>query len=194
MIYPPRPKVATTPQELSKYDNGRFIAQAKFNGSYAIVHCLNGIATVFNRHGDNKTGEWKIDCPIDGIICGEYMNKGSLYNDCNFIIYDAIDIMGVSMIGKTYEHRFGQLRYLAEKYKTHMQPDSKFCEHISNKTGIAVSILSGFNEAYNEIVRVPILEGVVLKKITGRLLPCNSDTANSGWQLKVRKPNKLYEF
>ena len=187
MIYPPRATKKTTVAMLHNYETG-YLAQAKFNGSYAVVY-PNG--DVYNRHG--KKVDWNIDCPIDGIVCGEYMNKGERYNSCNFIVHDLLQLNGEWLYSATYKTRIEALQYLCYKIADIDEGADMFVRNILDSgLGIVKSYNSCFESLYEDAIQHNILEGLVIKRGNAKLKPCVAPESNTKWSLKIRKPSKVY--
>ena len=118
-VFPPRPKNAIPPKDLSYYDNGSMIAQPKLNGSNATIY-TNGVEVfTMNRHGDRLT---RVEIKSEEILSlykgtggwsafnGEYLNKNKFdemrksFNH-KFVIFDILINDGDYLIGKTVENR-----------------------------------------------------------------------------------------
>ena len=54
--------------------------------------------------------------------------------------------------------------------------------------------MNGFNNLYNDIVKVDLYEGLVLKKIETKLTYGFQEINNHDWQIKCRKETKVYKF
>ena len=191
MIYPPRPTNATTINEISFYEGLGFWGTAKFNGSCVVVD--KGV--VYDRHGKLQPN-WKFNIPpkLKGaVFCGEYMNKGETYKGLNFIVWDVLDFHG-SLVGFKYAERAEVLFQLFQKEIFTPEYEDDFVVQIDEGVGLIQNITEDLTTAYNEIVKEKILEGLVLKNPYAELKNWSSDSSNSGWQVKIRKPNKLYSY
>lgn len=180
MIYAPRPTNATTLNDLPYYE-GQW-GQAKFNGCCTVVKD----GAVFDRYG--KPQAWKIDLP-SGIYFGEYMNKGGLYKGLSFIIWDAMEVNGNSLISKTLKQRFKAIHDNFQIIKS-----LPYAFQISEKVGIVKNLKKNLPAHYTSIIEEKILEGLVIKSPDSILRNCRAATSNSNWQVKIRKPNKMYSY
>jgi len=56
------------------------------------------------------------------------------------------------------------------------------------------SFESDFVKLYNDIIKIDMLEGWVLKRKSGKLERGTREKNNVGWSIKCRKPTKNYMF
>jgi ATP-dependent DNA ligase len=211
-IYPPRPEYKIPPQELINYDNGKYIAQPKYNGSCAMVFTNGKDLHVFNRHKEPltkvskeiefiklaKTGNWFV-------YAGEYLNKGKLGEDGmkekdKFIIWDVIVWDGKYLVGETLQSRLNLLEYIYPCNPAIIDNTGRLelYEHIccTEFKGIykAPTYNDNFLELYNSIVKTDLYEGLVLKKHNSKLAFSFQQLNNHDWQVKCRKTTKIYNF
>ena len=203
-LFPPRPEEKVLPSSLADFDNGEWFAQAKLNGSCAVIG-TNGIETqvrerrgkefayfkikdseLLNLHTGN-VGEWTI-------VCGEYLNKNKKYIDdktfnIKFCVFDILVQGGNYLIGKSIEER---MNLITDIYKT--QEKDQWLSQLSDDIFVVNSHEMNFKELWDECVKVDLLEGLVIKKKSAKLKRCTKGTANKHFQLKSRKETKLYNF
>jgi hypothetical protein len=185
MIYPPRAESKVRPVRLPRYDNGSYYGQAKFNGSHAVLTP----EVVYNRH--KKVVNWKVKPFVNAIICGEFMNKGAGYEGFHYLIFDMVEYKEFPLYGTTYEERYN----LMQKEFKATDGHKKYAYATKwNGIGLVKSFDTDFQGLYEDIVKVDILEGLVLKRKNGVLNRCLREGDNKGWQLKIRKPTKNYSF
>lgn len=131
-LYPPRPSYVISVNTLSNYDNGNYFAQAKLNGSCAVLF-LDGKGNykLTNRHNEpltlfnpgiefNKLHRGKGYM----VLCGEYMNKnkkdarGKPFNH-KFVIWDVLVYDSYFLKGATLVERMNLLNelYPCEEFK-----------------------------------------------------------------------------
>jgi len=199
-IYPPRPKNPIPTSDIKIWDNGMMIAQPKINGSNCTIYLNGKDMYVYNRHGSRLTG---FDIPKDEImklysdkgwmvINGEFTNKAKL--DANgkefrnkFCIFDILVKGNQYLVGTTFDQRVKMLDSLFENP----------CDYISPITDNIFRIKSYENDfvnLYNDLSKIDMVEGLVLKRRTARLEVGTSENNNSKSQIKVRKPTKNYKF
>src|SRR3990172_6094895 len=196
-LYPPRPEFAIPPVALGRYDNGKYVAQPKLNGSCCVLEIRPGEVRAYNRHKEVLTGFRlpSIDALYRGtggwlVLAGEYMNKGKkgrhgeLFNH-KFVIFDILTYDGELMAGgPNIKERIGlieaiypsQERYdrcLIEILPDIYRVDSFYCE---------------FEKMYLDLVTVDMYEGLVIKRRDAVLEPLVREKNNTGWQVKCRKP------
>lgn len=210
-LYPPRPIQTIQPSELSKYDDGTFIAQPKYNGTCCMVFISETDLIVMNRHRGTITSNYN-DIDFRGmyrgkgwmVICGEFLNKNKKGEDGNpfnlkFIIWDILVYNGLYLIGSTFKERISLIEglYPCSKMRVSGKKLEQF-EHlcITNHKNIflAPTYNRNFQILYNSIVDTDLYEGLVLKRADAKLSYGLSEKNNDGWQIKCRKPTKSYKF
>lgn len=213
-IYPPRPEHKTKPQNLNSFGNsGDYIAQPKYNGSCCIVFTNGKELLVYNRHkellnlltnykeidfrGLSKTGNWFV-------YCGEYLNKSKIsergVKDNNkFIIWDILVNDGSYLIGSTTMDRLELLEGIFPSKRmvigeSGMELYNHLCVTDLNNIYKAPTYLNNFTDLYNDIVKTPLYEGLVIKKRDAKLAFGFQELNNHEWQIKCRKETKIYNF
>jgi hypothetical protein len=201
-LYPPRPEGKIRPSSIATYDNGNYLAQIKANGSCAVVYIASpDQSVIYNRHNQLLTKHGSL--PNFGrlhsgngymILVGEYMNKskrdenGKNFND-NFLIFDILMYDGQFLTCRyTDRQKLLQLLYPAIDYN-----------HFLDATGVdrvfrMRNFTDSFSLHYNALSQIDYVEGLVIKRKDSILKPCTSASANSDWQIKVRKETKNYAF
>lgn len=209
-LYPPRPQFKIPPVDLEKYE-GEYFAQVKYNGTACVVFTNGEELHVYNRH-KLPLARYSPFIPFkqlspDGlwyVYAGEYLNKGqegesgAIERD-KFVIWDCLVYAGEYLVGSTFMDR---LRLIDKRYPC-------ISSRITNKglemyeymcatelEGIYKSPVYclGFDHFYRDLVKTPLYEGIVLKKSESKLNYGFNEKNNSEWQVKVRKPNKVYNF
>lgn len=201
-IYPPRPENKFPASGMDKFDNGKFMAQPKFNGSCVEIYLNLNDWKIMNRHNE-KLNSFKIDknefniiTPDSGtnLIVGEYMNKskkdenGDIFNN-KFIIFDILVYNNEYLIGKTFKERidllYNQISIIDE---------NRYSYKLSRNIYITKTFYGDFLNLWNDFIKIDMLEGLVLKiKNAGLEYGFNSKN-NNKTQLKCRKPTKNYSF
>lgn len=201
-IYPPRPKNPIPPTDLNFWDNGSLICQPKLNGSNSVIFKTPTSVRAMNRHNQSLTNfriseEVKSILPEKGnfVINGEYMNKGKsdqFGNNFNhkLVIFDILVSNSEYLVGSTVQERQGILNGL-------FQPqDSKwgYLSQISENIFMVKSFENNFKGNFDELIKIDMVEGVVLKRKSAKLEIGIREENNSNWMLKSRKPHKNYKF
>ena len=203
-IFPPRPKNAVPQSELFSWDNGSMIAQPKLNGSNATIY-TNGLEVfTMNRHGDRLT---RVEIKNEEILSlykgtggwsafnGEYMNKsqndetGRPFNH-KFVIFDILVLEGNYLVGTTFEQRVAILNDLygqVDCEKEHLYGISENIYRVKSYNG-------GFLDLYNDLIKIDMYEGLVMKRKNAKLELGTNEMNNVKSQLKCRKPTKNYAY
>lgn len=204
-IYPPRPKNAVSPEELTFWDNGSLISQPKLNGSNCVIFMDGSRTMVMNRHNQRLTN---FELPQDElqnlykcspgelmVINGEYLNKskqderGITFNH-KLIIFDILVFKSDYLIGSTFSER---ITLLDELYGT-KDSEKSFLYSISDNVYRVKSYQTGFKQIYDELTTIDMVEGLVLKRKNAKLEIGNTENNNTKSQLKARKPTKNYKY
>ena len=153
---------------------------------------------LWNRHQGKLVSNIDYGCLYKGkgklTIVGEYMNhskldsKGNRFNG-KLVIWDIITHCGTELIGTRFDERLDLLQSL---YKVHKY--DKFISQIDKDIFIVNNFEKDFDKIFEQIIKIDMLEGIVLKKKHGILESCTSDSTNKNWQVKVRKPTNSYTF
>ena len=210
-IYPPRPEFKVAPEELHKFEENDYLAQPKYNGSCCLVFTNGDTCYVYNRH-KNILNNVSTDIDFNQlaksdhwyVYAGEYLNKskigehGTKLND-KFIIWDLLVWQDQYLVGETLADR---LILLEEEYPSNrmrVTPEGvESYEHLcfTNIENVlkAPAYTCGFTKLFNQIIEVDLYEGLVLKKANSKLNFGFNELNNNDWQVKCRKPTKIYKF
>jgi hypothetical protein len=203
-LYPPRPKNAISPDDLSFWDNGSLICQPKLNGSNASIYTNGQKIIVMNRHGQRLTNVRVSDSEILSLYRGnggwmilncEYMNKsksdetGQPFNH-KFVIFDILCYDGDYLIGKTFEERVNLLDTLYDQ----VDSEKDYLYSISTNVYRVKSYRDGFKEFFDKYTPIDVIEGVVMKRCNAKLEVGSSELNNSKSQIKCRKSTKNYKY
>ena len=208
-IYPPRPQFKIPPVDLDKYE-GDYFAQVKYNGTACVVFTNGTELHLYNRHKlplANASRDIKFkQLSTDNkwfVYCGEYLNKGQkgekgdIERD-KFVIWDCLVYAGEYLIGKTFEQRMAMVdvRYPCKQLVTDkgLELYDYLCATAIEGIYKSPVYTAGFDFLYDDLVKTPLYEGLVLKKKDAKLTYGFQEKNNSEWQVKCRKPNKLYNF
>jgi ATP-dependent DNA ligase len=210
-LFPPRPLETTKHTELSKYDNGEFIAQPKYNGTCCNVFLSEEELHVMNRHKGEITSNYShID--LKGlhsgkgwmVLCGEFLNKNQKGEDGNpfnlkFVIWDILVYEGRYLLNTTLESRLTLLENLfpcasMSVGKNKMECYKHLCCTKYANVYKAPTYINNFDKLYNDIVETDLYEGLVLKRKDAKLSIGLNEKNNNTWQIKCRKPTKNYAF
>lgn len=221
-IYPPRAENALPASSIKDYDDGTFLAQPKLNGDCLLIF-TNGIETiVMDRHKkqfskpikmmeslkmlhresisekkDDKSNKWMI-------LVGEHMVKsqrneaGDIWNE-KYVIFDIIAFDGIQLIGKTFQERVELLDKLYGKEEIALTKTGTYTDkflYATNVEGVfrVKSFYDCFTTIWNDLIKIEMYEGLVLKRMGARLENGNSQKNNTSSQIKFRRPTKNYSY
>ena len=204
-IYPPRPKNAINPDDLTFWDNNSLLAQPKLNGSNTTIYTNGEQVIIMNRHGARLTN---FQIPLDEIkslyrgvrgqwlvINGEYLNKskqderGITFNH-KLIIFDILVYKSDYLVGQTFQQRVHLLDELYGKNDS----EKSYLYSISDNVCRVKSFDTGFKSLFDQLTPIDIIEGLVMKRKNAKLEIGNTENNNTKSQLKARKPTKLYKY
>ena len=203
-IYPPRPKNAISPDELNFWDNESLISQPKLNGSNCLIFTNGDKFVVMNRHNQRLTNFRLTDSEVKElyrgnggwlILNGEYLNKNKMDETSQpfnhkFVIFDILAFDGDYLVGKTFEERVQLLDNLYDQRNC----EKEYLFGISENVYRVKSYLTGFNELYNKLTPIDMIEGLVMKRRNARLEVGSSEMNNVKSQIKCRKATKNYKY
>jgi hypothetical protein len=201
--YPPRPEYKVSSERLSLYEE-KYLAQPKLNGASCLIFIKENDFRYFGRHANENLSNFKLkfqdfetlNCGNNkwNVIVGEYMNKSQKYLNGQtwnhkFVIFDILVYNGDYLIGSTFQERvelmdnlFGAVSYDNYLFK------------INENVYRVKSFYDKFLERWNEIVKIGMLEGLVMKRKDARLIKGITADNMKLHMAKCRKETKLYKF
>lgn len=202
-IYPPRPKNPIPNSELNSWDNGLMLAQPKVNGSNCVIFMNETETHIYNRHGE-RLSNFKMDLQEirslyrgDGwiVLNGEYLNKskkdetGSGFN-LKLVLFDILVWKSNYLLGTT----FGQRVTLMDELFGTVDSEKDYLWSVSPNVFRVKTYELGFSDLYDQLTKIDLVEGLVLKRKSGKLQIGNTEINNHNTQIKCRKPTKNYSF
>lgn len=202
-IYPPRPKNPVDPKEIPNWDDGIMIGQPKLNGSNSVIFMNGRDVYVYNRHNQRMTN---FDLSKEDllklysgsgwmVLNAEYLNKskkdetGDTFNH-KLVIFDILVYKSEYLIGQTFQERISLLDSLFGKGES----GKSYLYSVSENVYRVRSYYSDFKNLFDELVKIDMVEGLVLKRKNARLEVGNREDNNSKSQVKFRKPTKNYKY
>ena len=198
-IYPPRPEYVISPDQLIKYEKDHFI-QSKLDGSCVEIYIKGNEFKYFGRHQNENLSNFKLNfedlkvlnCGNDNwnLVVGEYMNKnkngidGKPWNH-KFVVFDILIYDGEYLLNTTFEERVALLDKIFGTID-----ENEFLYKITDKIFRVKTFYDNFLEKWNEITKINMLEGVVLKKKEQKLT--RAFTEKNNLSMKCRRPTKNY--
>ncbi len=199
--YPPRPEYPISSDQLIKYEKDHLI-QPKLNGACCSIFIKGDEIRNFGRHKNENLSNFKLtnedlkilNCNNDNwnVIVGEYMNKnkngvdGKSWNH-KFVIFDILVHNGEYLIGTTYPER---IQLLDDIFG--VIDENEYLYKVTDKIFRVKTFYDNFLERWNNIIKIDMLEGFVLKKKKQKLEKGFREKNNLSH--KCRKSTKNYNF
>jgi len=201
-LFPPRPATKSPVSAISTYEKMGMWAQPKLNGSCALLF-TNGEEVIFmNRHQERfareiiSKEELKKLHRGNGwmVLVGEYMNKSQRQKDrkvfnAKFVVFDILVHESIYLVNKTLNERQQLLRELFD-----CKPYDNWIDSIDETFYLVRNITKDFKESWKDITSIEMYEGFVLKRPEAKLSTGYTAANNTGWQLKIRKETKNYQY
>ena len=209
-IFPPRPKGKLNPTDLGKYEKtGQWLAQRKYNDTRSLLHIEPGFKmTAWSRHGEphkrfilTKSLQKEIidhlalDESLEYWLDGGIMNK---HKDANgeMVFFDILQAGKYFFLNPSQTLRLELLAKICGN-PTEIVPTKKntpLALKISENLWLAPSFETGFRELFEESVGDDRFEGLVLRKKDSVLDNYGRVYYEVKWQIRCRKPNKMYNM
>ena len=128
------------------------------------------------------------------VLVGEYLNKNKKDENGNpfnikLVIFDILVKNGQYLLDTTFEEREKMLDEMFGK-----EEFNSFLYKISENIFRVKTFRSNFIEVWKELVKIELFEGLVLKKINGKLERGTREKNNVNTQLKARRSTRNYQF
>lgn len=204
-LYPPRIENKLLPAVISKFDNGMFVGQPKLNGSNTSVTISENQVVAKERHNKFFAIPPKFDFQSlyrgNGYMCitGEFMNKSKKDENGKpfkgFCIWDIVAYNNMILTGSSTEERIKLLELLYPSKGDIKTKEITYLYKTATPDIYRVANFYGdFEEIYEDFIKIDMVEGFVLKRLSGRLEMMTREQNNTGWAIKVRKPTANYLF
>ncbi len=196
-LWPPRPSNAIPDMMLGFYERKGFVGQIKKNGTCTVIF-TNGTDVIYKTRHDDDHKMWNAPAHIsdyfkslsvDGKWCvfvAELLhNKTPLIKNVLYI-FDVIVWQGRELTGTTFSERQDILMAIPQ-----LETAS---DHYVVSDGVWIAkLITKFKKTWAALEN-PEDEGIVLKDPTIKMAGCNTQSANSKWQVKCRVKHKNYSF
>jgi hypothetical protein len=204
-LYPPRIEGKIQPISLKGFDNFQYIAQPKLNGSNTSVTIGEKNYIVKERHNRFFAKPPKFNFQKlyrgKGYMClaGEFLNKGKKDENNNrlegFCIWDILAYDGKILLGSTIEERIDLINslYPSVSAKSINKINYLYTTDVPDIYKVA-NYTDDFKNIFDNITKVDVVEGLVLKRKNGKLEMMTREQNNVGWSIKSRKPTLNYKF
>lgn len=204
-LYPPRIEYKLQPISLEKFDNNQYIAQPKLDGSNTSVAISEKTFVAKERHNKFFARPPKFDFLSlhrgKGFMCisGEFLNKSKKDENkkplTGFCIWDILAYNGEILLGSTIEERLALINKL---YPTTGVKSINGIDYLyETKTKEIYKVANyydNFEKIFDTITKVDLVEGLVLKRKSGKLEMMTREQNNVGWAVKIRKATLNYKF
>ena len=211
-IYPPRPEYKILPSELGTFSD-EWVAQPKYNGDCVVIFTNGTEHHIYNRRKERYSKNFAVDvnnlsylAPSWFVFVGEYLNPkkklgddGVLMSD-RVVLFDCLVAESKYLLGYAFWERLKILHALFEPFSFSIDEQGKLDgTDLMMKTDtegfyIASTFCNDLQETFNNLSRVDICEGLVVKNSNAVLSPAFNEKNNELWQFKCRKPTKVYNF
>ena len=106
-----------------------------------------------------------------------------------FVIFDQIVLNNEYLLDSTFEER---IKIIESLYKP--IDETEFLYKISDNIYMVKTFYKDFEKIYNKLIEIDMFEGLVMKRLNGKLEMGRREKNNVSTQLKVRKPTKNYSY
>jgi hypothetical protein len=198
-LFPPRPEVKISPALLGFYENRKWLAQKKKNGTCTLVFARGNEVHFRTRHPELKGGMhtmWEPQPdhtsffrtgPEWNVFVAELLHsKVTGGPKHTLFLFDALVYDGEYLIDSTFSDRQQLLNELFQG------DDEGDMIRIDKRITLAKCFSSNFTEQFENLGKED--EGLVLKDPTAKLARCSKIDSNSSWAVKCRIPHKNYSF
>lgn len=204
-LYPPRIEYKLQPESLGKFDNNQYIAQPKLDGSNTSVTIDKTNFVAKERHNTFFARPPKFDFVSlyrgEGFMCiaGEFLNKSKKDENkrplLGFCIWDIMAYNGKILLGSTIEERIELINKLYPSVGSRSIGGIDYLYETATPDIYKVANYEkDFKNIFKEITKIDLVEGLVLKRKSGKLEMMTREENNTGWAVKIRKPTLNYKF
>lgn len=206
-IFPPRPRGALPPKELSYYEGlGIFVVQNKLQGSRAVVHVKDGRVEIGSRHGrpfknytltkqlrDEVLALPGLNRSLEYWLDGELLIKTTAKDTKGKLVL--FDVLQCGKYLFLQPNLLGRLKLLEEICGNPTELDSLrgMAFRVSDNILMIKTIYSDFENAFNKKYGDEV-EGLVLKKKNSVLDNFGQKEYEVDWIIRCRHPFKAAQF
>lgn len=198
-IYPPRPKGKISHIHLARYEaTGQWLVQRKFNGKHVVIWVNPETQEVgiwgrqteelsrfrVEQHHKDELLSLNLDRPR--WLAGELMHQKT--KDPRF--QGIIVLFDVVQFGMKQIPRLDLLSHICRKPTTFAPENIALA--CSPHVWMAETFFDHFDQHYSELLHLPEIEGVMLRRRDGVIASLGNAYYEVPWMIRVRKPNKLY--
>jgi ATP-dependent DNA ligase len=186
-FYPEKPILISKDQDLFKKlsDSPDWVAERKYNGSRLELHYLNGKFLWWNRHNqkfsftpDKELLDILHALPLKGycVFDGELRNNKVTGIKQKIMLFDTLLWNGELLTTMPFSER--------RKILSDMVPVD------GDPVGIPYQFQTNFDSAFTEVSQDKEIEGLVMKKLSGKIGVSRKSNQDSKWMYKVRRAHE----
>jgi len=212
-VFPPRPKDAVPPGDLPQYESTHnWVVQRKFKGTRTVVRVTSsGEVLFFNRHkGEHK--QWQptrriiaqildldllpgVEYWLDGELLHNKVSKATDPHLKNrIVLFDVLMMAGTYLFG--VPDQMGRLAILDKicHYPTENESHHGIALQVSENLWMAETFADNFTQHFRELLHLPEIEGVVLRRRDSVLDSLGTKEYECSWLVRCRKSEGHYQF
>lgn len=186
-FYPEKPILIAKDQDLFQRlsDSPDWVADRKYNGNRLVLHYFDGKFQFWNRHGAKMNfspNEELLDALRSLPLKGYCMFDGELRNhkvhgiSQKVMLWDTFLWDGELLTDKLFEERHAIVANIVKE-----DGDPLGCPH---------QFRTDFLDVFERVSKDKEIEGLVMKKLTGKLGVSRKTNSDSRWMYKVRRPHE----
>jgi len=200
-IFPPRPTSKIKPEQLDSMESqGVFIWQPKFDGDRCIPVVDGNKADLGNRHHKwHPAGKFS---QIRDELLRLKLPSGTHYLDGELVRHNGKDALVLFDALQITDYLIGvdQLTRLAMLFNVCGQPSEPHPDFpdaalkVSDSIWLSTHGDSEFSAHFRSFVKLPLIEGLLLRKKDSTLDNWGASPYEVDWQVRCRRPHKNYRF
>jgi hypothetical protein len=210
-LWPPRPETKIAPTDLGVIESMGWWGQAKFNGTCTVIYVPAATepfpggsrgSVAMGRHGPDHVLDWQpgaswqaFEATLDGgwhVFVGELLHSKGVGVKDTIVLFDMLVEDGDYLVGKTLYDRFNRLERLLKAYNS--EPQIKLTHREYNQGVWLVENRARAFRLWFDAEAPAMVEGLCFKDKNAKLRLCSRSSANSGGQVKCRKPKANVSF
>ena len=209
IMFPPRPSRKIPPEKVADYESKGYFSQFKFNGTRTLVEFKDGKINLWTRHkaphkqykltkgmeSNLKRIQETLGPDESHILDGELMHSKTKGLKDTLILFDLLVYKNEYLLDTKALERYLLLQAILDEPDcresvTGKRIAIKVMEHV----WLAETFCTNFEDRFNHAIELDEVEGLVLKKVVGKLERGFREENNGSWLIRCRKPHKNYGF
>jgi ATP-dependent DNA ligase len=207
LLYPPHPAITWTPDSIHKIRN--FVPQLKFDDWRVLIYFSPGGKIEFYNRDRRKYSRYQVPKALldsleslglspehfhvlDGGLL-HYKTAPRIRN--TLVLWDILVHDGEYLLGTTYRERYALLEKIMGRPKSFVTLDSvqvglKYRKNL----WLAPNFKGDPEKLFKAAIRVPEIEGLVMKDLAAKLERSHKKNGNAKWMIRIRRPRIDYFF